>query len=366
MKRAKILIVDDERLYINVLVELLQDDYELIIAKDGAQALQRLEDEHLPDLILLDWLMPGEDGLQTCQRIKADPRSAEIPIIFLTIKSEVEDEISGFSCGAIDYIRKPISPPVVRARIQTHLQLQQMRAALESRNEDLQHWNLNLEQAVQERTEELEKTKDVAIHCMASLAETRDNETGFHIRRTQNYVRLLAQLWRELPGNHDKLSDKQIALLYKSAPLHDIGKVGVPDRILLKPGKLDAEEWQEMKKHPLYGYEAIVRAEQELGTSSFLTYAKEIAKYHHEQWDGSGYPEGLQGEAIPLSGRLMALADVFDALISKRVYKPAFEFELALEMIRDKRGTHFDPVLVDLFMEHAEQFKAIAEKYADT
>lgn len=365
MSKTKLLIVDDERLYINVLVELLQDDFELIIAKDGEQAWNRLQVNPLPELILLDWLMPGEDGLKVCSRIKAEPRLQDIPIIFLTVKSEVEDEISGFACGAVDYIRKPISPPVVRARIQTHLELKQARAQLQHSNQQLQALNQALEVRVSERTQELENTKDVAIYCMASLAETRDNETGYHIRRTQHYVKRLAELWRDLPGNAERLSDDDIELLFKSAPLHDIGKVGVPDRILLKPAKLDAEEWQEMKQHSVYGYEAIVRAERELGTSSFLGFAKDIAHYHHEKWDGSGYPAGLKGEQIPLSGRLMAIADVFDALISKRVYKDAFPIEQAVEMIREKRGTHFDPVLVDEFLNHIKDFQAIAEHYAD-
>lgn len=357
-EKPKILIVDDERFYISVLVDMLQDDYRVAIAKDGEQALQRLADGQLPDLILLDWLMPGMDGLSVCQKIKATPATADIPVIFLTIKSEIEDEIAGFEAGAVDYIRKPMSPPIVMARISTHLDLLRTRKQLQAMND-------SLEQAVAQRTRELENTKDVAIYCMASLAETRDNETGYHIRRTQHYVKALAEEWRKLPGNQDLLSDNDISLLFKSAPLHDIGKVGVPDRILLKPGKLDEAEWEEMKMHATYGKEAIDRAEEELGSSTFLTVAKEIAYTHHERWDGSGYPRGLKGPEIPLSGRLMAIADVYDALISRRVYKGPFSHEEAIQNIASERGTHFDPVLVDLLLQNKDRFAAIAAQYAD-
>ncbi|MCP4401211.1 MAG: HD domain-containing protein [bacterium] len=219
--------------------------------------------------------------------------------------------------------------------------------------------------SLREQTRELLLTQEVTIHGMASLAETRDNETGKHILRTQRYVRLLAERLKDVPRFCDFLDDASIELLFKSAPLHDIGKVGVPDRILLKPGKLTPEEFDEMKKHTIYGRDALLSAEERIGSNSFLSFAKEIAYTHHEKWDGSGYPQGLKADEIPCAGRLMALADVYDALISKRVYKPAFTHEKAKTIILEGRGTHFDPDVVDMFMKREEEFRKIARDYAD-
>lgn len=358
MTKQRILIVDDEAFYIKVLVELLSPEYQVTLAKSGDQALRLLESDVLPDLILLDIVMPDEDGYQVCEKIKATPRTQDIPVIFLTVKSEVEDEIKGFASGACDYIIKPFSPPVVCARVATHLSLQQTR-------KQLKEYNDHLEQRVYERTQELSRTQDMAIYCMTSLAETRDNETGMHIRRTQHYVKALAEHLRSSGQFTEQLDDAYIELLFKSAPLHDIGKVGVPDRILLKPGKLDADEWEEMKKHVEYGKAALDTAEKEYGDSSFLAMAKDIVYYHHERWDGTGYPSGLYGEHIPLSARLMAVADCYDALISRRVYKEAFPFETAGEIIREGKGNHFDPVMVDAFESLESTFIAIAKRFAD-
>jgi len=258
----------------------------------------------------------------------------------------------------VDYITKPFSPPIVKTRVKTQLALARALEALENRNEEL-------ERRVEERTLEISRTQDVAILCMASLAETRDNETGNHIRRTQHYLKILAEHLKDHPRFHLKLTNETIKLLYKSAPLHDIGKVGVPDRILMKAGSLDAEEWHEMKKHSLYGYTAILKAENALGSSSFLNFAREIAYTHHEKWDGSGYPQGLKADEIPISGRLMAISDVYDALISKRVYKEAFTHETAAEYIREGKGTHFDPDVVDAFFAREAEFIAIAARFSD-
>jgi putative two-component system response regulator len=356
--RPKILIVDDERFYINVLVELLRDNYRTAVARNGERALALVRAEAPPDLILLDVIMPEMDGYEVCRRLKADPGTAQIPVIFLTIKSEVDDEIRGFQLGAVDYISKPVSPPIVKARVANHLALRRAQEALKKQNR-------SLERRVAERTAEISRTQDVAIFSLASLAETRDNETGNHIRRTQSYVRILATYLRENPRFRKVLKAQYIELLYKSAPLHDIGKVGVPDSILLKPGKLDAAEWEEMKRHAAYGKEAIERAESTLGSTSFLNIAKEIAWTHHERWDGSGYPRALKGDQIPISGRLMALADVYDALISKRVYKSAYPHTDVVEIIRGERGRHFDPDVVDAFLALQDEFQAIAARYTD-
>lgn len=357
--KPKILIVDDEKFYLDVLVDLLKEDYKTVIAKDGEQALRRAASDAPPDLILLDILMEGMDGYEVCRRLKANPAVQNIPVIFLTVKSEVADELRGFELGAVDYISKPMSPPIVRARISTHLALNEARQVLADQNQ-------LLERKVRERTEELDRTKYAAIFCMASLVEARDNETGKHLLRTQNYVRVLAEALKNHPRFRHYLDEHTIELLYKTAPLHDIGKVGVPDRILLKPGKLDSEEWVLMKKHPDHGYEALLRAEQEMGTTDFLQVAKEIIYTHHEKWDGSGYPRGLKGDEIPIAGRLMAVADVYDALICRRVYKSSFTHEVAVEMIRQAAGYHFDPDIAKVFLERQEEFKQIASLYADT
>jgi putative two-component system response regulator len=358
--KPKILLVDDEALYIDILVDLLKDDYSTVVAKSGAQALKRATDDPPPDLVLLDILMPGMDGYEVCRLLKEDPSTKGIPVIFLTVKSEVANEIKGFELGAVDYIAKPMSPPIVHARVKSHLALHQAQQQLENQNE-------LLEQRVSERTEELSRTKDVAIFCMATLAETRDSETGKHILRTQNYIKILAEFLLNHPRFSDYLqADGTIEMLSKTSPLHDIGKVGVPDRILLKPGKLDPDEWIVMKKHAQYGHDALLRAELELGSTDFLQMAREIAYTHHERWDGNGYPQGLKGEYIPVSGRLMAIADVYDALINKRVYKEAYSHEKAVEIVRQSAGTHLDPDIVEAFLQLQDEFRNIACLYRDS
>ena len=359
--RATVLVVDDTPENISVISALLNDSYKVKIATSGARGLSIARSDAPPDLILLDIMMPEMDGYQVCSRLKADAGTADIPVIFLTAKSEIEDETRGLDLGAMDYITKPISPPILLARVRNHLELKTARDLLRDRN-------LFLEQEVCKRTREVAAVQDVTIHAMASLAETRDNETGKHLRRTQWYLKLLAEKVRRHPRFRAELDcDKTIDLLFKSAPLHDIGKVGIPDAILLKPGRLEAWEFEIMKRHAVLGRDAIVAAQESLELElPFLTYAKEIAYSHQEKWDGSGYPQGLAGEAIPLSARLMALADVYDALISCRVYKPAMPHDLAVEIIRKGRGTHFDPDLADAFLEMSGEFQAIADRYPDS
>lgn len=358
--KPTILVVDDEPINIMVLSDLLKTDYRIIAAKNAMQALSRVNGDSPPDLILLDVMMPGMDGFDVCRALKSEPRTAAIPVIFVTAMNEEVDETKGLSVGAVDYISKPISPPIVTARVKNHLALKKAQDALNQQNEIL-------EEKVKLRTQYLAKTQDVTIYAMATLAETRDNETGNHIRRTQYYVKALAE---EIAGQGlyiSELTPDNIELLYKSAPLHDIGKVGIPDSILLKPGKLTDDEFEIMKTHASLGAEAIIEAEKELGNqeTSFLRYAREISACHHEKWNGRGYPLGLAGTDIPLSGRLMAVADVYDALISKRVYKPAFDHDKATEIIIEGRGVHFDPDIVDAFLRLEDRFKEIAAKFKD-
>jgi putative two-component system response regulator len=350
-KKKQILAIDDEAIYGDILVEILSQDYDIQVASGGENALHLLGEGYHPDLILLDIVMPEMDGFQVCRSIKARETLADIPIIFLTIKSSPESEANGLKLGAVDYISKPISAPIVKARVETHLRLSEYTHSLEKR--------------IRERTQELNHTQDVAIYCMSSLAETRDHETGNHILRTQHYVKALAEYLSKQQKYQDELTDEVIDLIFRSAPLHDIGKVGVPDHILMNPGKLEGEDWKIMQGHVDYGYEAIVRAEEKLGKTTFLHHAKDIVYTHHEKWDGSGYPRGIHGEEIPISGRMMAIADVYDALISERVYKPAFPHEKAVEYITQQRGKHFDPELVDVFIELEQQFRDIARQFTD-
>lgn len=355
-----ILIVDDTPDNITLLSALLKDKYKIKIATNGLKALHIASIDPSPDLILLDVMMPEMDGYETCRRLKDNPQTNQIPIIFLTAKSQVSDEEMGLKLGAVDYISKPVSPPIVLARVATQLNLVRARNLLQDQNK-------NLEGLVKDRTRKLAKMQDAIIMAMASLAETRDNETGNHIRRTQNYVAALARQLKDLPRFSAELTDENIELLYKSAPLHDIGKVGIPDNILLKPGKLTSEEFEVMKLHTNYGRETILSVERYLGESNeFLRFAREITYSHQEKWDGSGYPENLSGDAIPISARLMAVADVYDALISRRVYKPAFSHEEAIDIMRKGRGTHFDPDILDVFLKITDEFREIAMRYQES
>lgn len=360
LKKPTILVVDDTPDNLALMSELLTDTYHLKIANSGARALKLATSGTLPDLILLDIMMPVMDGYEVCRQLKSDPTTSDIPVVFLTAKIGVGDEEKGLDIGAVDYLAKPISPPILMARIKIHL-------ALKAQSDFLRDKAAFLTAEVDKRTREVVAIQDVTILAMASLAETRDSDTGNHIRRTQHYVKALAEHLQKKPSFASQVSDDFVRLVFKSAPLHDIGKVGIPDRILLKPGKLDAAEWEIMKTHTTLGRDAIEHAERELGAKvDFLSMAKEIALSHQEKWDGSGYPEGLRGTDIPLAARMMALADVYDALISKRVYKDGMPVAQAVQIIVQGKGAHFDPDLVDAFLEIEDQFFAIAQRFADS
>ncbi|MGL4205322.1 MAG: response regulator [Aeromonadaceae bacterium] len=357
--QATILVVDDTPDNLTLMSALLKDSYRVRVANSGETALKFLHGGGKPDLILLDIMMPGLSGYEVIERLKADPATRDIPVIFLTAMSEAQNETKGFSLGAADYITKPIIPAVVLARVKT--QLENKAAA-----DFLRDQNAFLEAEVERRTQEVSAIQSVTILALASLAETRDSDTGNHIRRTQHYVKALATQLKDHPRFREYLTPSTIALLFKSAPLHDIGKVGIPDRILLKPGPLTPEEFELMKSHTTLGRDAIEHAEKQLGMPvAFLQTAKEIAYFHQEKWDGSGYPTGASGDAIPISARLMALADVYDALISRRVYKAAMPHSEAVQIIQDGKGKHFDPDVVDAFFLLQEEFQAIADRFAD-
>ena len=353
-----ILVVDDTPTNAALLNRFLNRDYRVKLANNGIKALQLIAAEP-PDLILLDIMMPDMDGYEVCRRLKADPVTQHIPVIFLTAKSETEDEEEGFAAGAVDFIHKPISLPIVAARVKTHLQIKSWQDFLQDRNA----W---LQREVDQRLSEISRLQDASICVMVSLAEFRDENTGNHIQRTQEYIRQLAIHLSTKPHYKDLLTPSYIELMAKSAPLHDIGKIAIPDHILLKPGKLTDEEFEVMKTHAQRGYEILCRASEQMGErGQILEIAKEIAQCHHEKWDGSGYPRGLVGAAIPLSARLMAVADVFDALITRRPYKEPFPIEQASAMIAERKGNHFDPEVVDTFFTILPQLEEVAHRLAD-
>ncbi len=373
-EQAWILVADDQTENLLILEEVLGEHYVVRAVTDGKQVLDYLARGARADMILLDVLMPVMDGFETCRRLKQAVDTWDIPVMFLTSLGSPDDEAHGLSLGAEDFIHKPLSPPVVLARVRNHLKLSRATRLLRERNEDLERLVAERTRDILHQTDELMRRKrqliasqSATITAFCSLAEARDNETGNHVRRTQHYVRALAERLAGHPRFARELGGEAITLLFKSAPLHDVGKVAVPDAILLKPGPLTAEEWSVMRRHCEFGRQAIAMAEHELAQyeDSFLSYARQIAYSHHERWDGSGYPQGLAGEEIPMPARLMAVADVYDALISKRVYKPAFPVEQAEAIIAEGRGTHFDPDVADAMLAGADVFRDIARRFAD-
>ena len=323
--RPLILAVDDEASNLQLLRQILQDHYRLLFAKDGARALE-LARQEAPDLVLLDVMMPGMSGYEVCASLKSNPDTAAIPVVFVTALTDTADELEGFEAGAVDYITKPVSPPIVRARVRTHLSLVRM--------------------------EELRATRLEIVQRLGLAAEYKDNETGLHVIRMSHFSRIL--------GIAAGMSEVEADDLLHAAPMHDVGKIGIPDRILQKPGPLDPDEWKVMQSHVTIGAEII--GEHEGG---MLALASQIALTHHEKYDGSGYPNGLRGEDIPLVGRIVAIADVFDALTSKRPYKKAWTEDEALTFLREQKGRHFDPALVDLFIEQMPAVRAVQQRWAE-
>jgi len=353
-----ILCVDDTPTNLFLLVELLKPSYRVKTATNGPQALQ-IAAASPPDLVLLDIMMPGMDGLEVCRRLKADAACTDIPILFLTAKTQVEDEAHGLNLGAADYIHKPISPPILLARVRHHLEIKKYNDLLCNRNQ----W---LEEEVSRRVSELNRMQEATIHVITTLAEFRDQETGNHIRRTQEYIRLIAENLEKLPAHAEYMAAEVTAQIVASAPMHDVGKIAIPDSILLKPGKLTPEEFEIMKMHAVRGFEILSQATRTFGqTGGFLEIAQQIARSHHEKWDGSGYPDGLAGTEIPLAARMMAVADVYDAVRSQRPYKKALSHEQAATILREGRGTHFDPEIVDVFLSCDTQVQNIRHLWDD-
>jgi len=372
--KSRILVVDDQPDNLLVLEDFLCADYAVTTFNQGQALVEYFGTGGTADLILLDVVMPMPDGYTLCRWLKSNPLTRDVPVIFLTSLESHTDEAYALSLGAEDFIHKPLSLPVVSARVRTHLLLSQTRNALQQQNKSLERLVVERTQQIQEQSNELVRRSEqviaaqgATISAFCSLVEARDNETGNHIRRTQHYVLELCERLRTHPRFSAELTAENIQLIFKSAPLHDIGKVAIPDCILHKPGRLTADEWVVMKRHAEFGANAIAAAQGSVGdgNTSFLEYAREIALTHHERWNGSGYPRNLAGDAIPLAGRLMAVADVYDALISRRVYKEPFSHEAALELMRAENGKHFDPDVLDCMLSVAWRFEDIARSLAD-
>ena len=369
-QRPTILVVDDIPENLALMGELLRPHYQVRVANSGARALRVATTGPAPDLVLLDVMMPDMDGYEVLRQLRAHPQGRTLPVIFVTAMDTDRDETVGLEIGAVDYITKPVRPPVLLARVRTQLELKQAR-------DQLRDHNRYLELEVSRRMRENEQIKEASLHAMAVLAETRDHETGNHLQRTQAYVEALALQLRRHPEHAQTLSESDCRQIARAAPLHDIGKIGIPDAILQKPGRLTPQEFEVMKRHAAIGGEAIatamaraaadpsLAAPQGPSALSFLEIARQIASCHHEKWDGSGYPAGLSGRQIPLPARLMALADVYDALRCRRVYKDPMPLEQVEAMIEDGRGRHFDPLVVDAYLEVRQTFLEISRRYED-
>jgi len=355
---AKILIVDDLKSDVLMISSMLED-CRLLCAYNGAEAMEVVKQNPDIDLIILDLNMPIMDGFEVLQALKSDPEYRKISVIILTNHDEIESEIKGLELGAVDYIRKPLNLASTRKRVNVHLNLKRALAQIEEHNKIL-------ELAVYNRTKELSMTRDVTIRALVGLLEIRNIESSNHARRTQHMMKALCENLRKKLPFQEVLTEEYISELCNTAPLHDIGKVGIPDRILLKPGKLDENEFEEMKKHAIFGVLALSCDLPDGVAPSFIKTAIEIVGSHHERYDGSGYPNKFAGKAIPLGGRLMAIIDVYDALTHKRVYKEAFSNESALELIESESGKQFDPDIVAGFIEINHEISAISHRYDHT
>ncbi len=355
---CSILAVDDTKFNLDLLVDALGDLHDISVAMNGQTALQ-LAATTPPDLILLDIMMPGMDGFEVLRRLKADRATREIPVIFLTALSEIGNKARGFELGAVDYITKPFQIEEVMARVNTHLKLRQVQ-------NKLQQFNSRLQDMVAQQVQEIARSQQAMIFALAKLSHTRDDDTGLHLERVQHLCKILAtELSRRAPFT-EVITSPFIDAIYHASPLHDVGKVGITDSILLKPGKLSDEEFLVMKTHTTIGAATLESVHEQYPDNAFVGMGIDIARHHHERWDGSGYPDRLAGEAIPLSARIMALVDVYDALRARRPYKEPFSHERATTIIEEENGRLFDPRLVQAFRSVQEQFDAVCQRLADS
>lgn len=348
-KRKKIMLVDDNIVNLSIGKNALIDKYDVFTVPSGQKLFSILE-KITPDLILLDIEMPEMNGYEVIKILKSKEETRDIPVMFLTAKNDTGSELEGFSLGAIDYISKPFSIPLLLKRIEVHL-------LVESQKSALQDYNENLQEMVNQKTKAVFELKNAVLNTFAELVECRDDITGSHIERTQNFLRILVDAMVKEKVYENEISKWDIDLFIQSSQLHDVGKIAIKDSILLKPGKLTDEEFEQMKKHTVFGVEVIKKIKESTTERTFLDQAEILAGTHHEKWNGEGYPKGLSGYDIPLQGRLMAVADVYDALISKRSYKNAFTHAQAVEIIKESSGAHFDPKLVEVFLKYEKHFE---------
>lgn len=356
-RKATVLVVDDNPAIRLLLCELLESTYRVETAATGEEALGLMRRDP-PDIVLLDVMLPDATGFDACRRMKDDAAIRDIPVIFLTTLEDVHEQARGLALGAVDYVTKPVHPLLLMARLTAHLRAKEAADLLRDRE-------AFLAREVSRRTMDLQRAQEVTILALTSLGDARDDETGSHSRRTSGFVRALAERLKDQPRFADYLDDVTRELLVQSAPLHDIGKIGIADHILRKPGRLTADEYEAMKAHPRIGRDALQRAEDMLGVEvPFLRIAKELAYSHHERWNGGGYPEGRSGDEIPVSARLMAIADVYDALTSRRAYKAGMPHAQAAAFIHERRAIDFDPDVTDAFMDLQDEFQAIVRESA--
>ncbi|MCR4411044.1 MAG: response regulator [Thermoguttaceae bacterium] len=362
MTRGRILIVDDSEINVEILKEILSDSYQLATASTGEECLNVIR-EFAPDLVLLDVMMPGISGYEVCRRIKASPVGAFTQVILVSGKASKTERLQGYEAGADDYVVKPFDHDELLAKVRVQFRLRAALAKVWEADAKLRAFNEDLERLVEQRTAQVVGMRDLTIFALARLAESRDPETGAHLERIRNYSRILAEQLSMQGPYTGQIDDAFISDIYRSSPLHDIGKVGIPDAILLKAGRLTREEFEVMKRHTVIGAETLEQAaRQAVGCGHFLTMAREVARHHHERFDGSGYPDGLAADDIPLAARIVSLADVYDALTTRRVYKEAFTHETAWSIIEEGRGTQFDPAVYDAFVARREDFLAVHEE----
>lgn len=355
---ATIMVVDDTPANLNILRLMLQGKgYRVLAFPSGPAALNAMAISP-PDLIMLDVMMPEMSGFEVCERIKASETLKDVPVLFISALTEVADKVKAFAVGAVDYVTKPFSFEEVNARVDTHLRLRKMKLELEKHN-------LYLKELVNAQIREISDSQLATIMAVSKLAEYRDDETGHHIERTRMFCRTIAEQLRRNCRYADMISDAYLEDIFHAAPLHDIGKVGIADNILLKPGKLTPEEFEIMKTHAMIGATTLLTVSNRYPKNTFVNMGIAIARAHHEKWDGSGYPDGLAGEEIPLAGRIMALADVYDALRSKRPYKEPFTHEKSCAIILEGKGRHFDPAVIEAFQEVEDRFEQILEVLGD-
>jgi putative two-component system response regulator len=365
-EKFSVLVVDDSEMNRDLLLRRLSKmDLELSEAGNGEEALKAMK-EHSFDLVLLDIMMPVMDGYETLEYMQKNEDTQRIPVIMITALDDVDSAVRCIDMGAVDYITKPFNPTLLKSRVTASLERKRLSDADENRRLQTELSNEYLSEQVREKVREISKSQLAAIFAMSKLAESRDPETGEHLERMREYCKVLSEQLSRMPKYRSIIDREFVDNIYAASPLHDIGKVGVDDSVLLKPGKLNAEEWKQMKLHPVIGAETLREVDRQHPGNSFIKTGIAIAEGHHEKWDGSGYPHGVAGEKIPLVARVLALGDVYDALTSKRCYKEAFSHEKSVSIILEGDGNHFDPDIVLAFRETEIEFQDIRTNFEDS